>query len=53
MWLLTVIETYQDGYLLMSPNGDTQYVTIHQYNQLKENGRIHNGADSTTSSKEI
>ena len=53
MWLLTVIEKYLDGYLLMSPIGDTQYVSEQQYEQLKEQGRIQNGIDSSASSKKI
>jgi len=53
MWELTIIETYDDGYLLMSPNGDTQYITQQQYSKLKELGKLQNGTDCTTSSKEI
>ncbi len=50
---LTVIETYPDGYLLLSIYGDTQYVTITEFNKLNEQGRIRNGINCPASRKKI
>jgi len=36
MWEITIIKETDDGYLCMSPNGDTQWMTKEEYiNHLK------------------
>jgi len=35
-----VLKEFKDGYLIMAPNGDTQYITEHIYNDLKKKNKI-------------
>jgi len=34
-----VLKEFKDGYLIMVPNGDTQYITEHIYNDLKKKNK--------------
>jgi hypothetical protein len=35
-----VLKELKDGYLIMAPNGDTQYITEHIYKVLKMKNKI-------------
>jgi len=35
-----VLKEFKDGYLIMAPNGDTQYITEQIYNVLKKKNKI-------------
>lgn len=37
MWQLTIIQETKDGYLCMSPNGDTQWLTKEEYEKFNHN----------------
>ena len=36
-WKLTIINETKDGYLCMSPNGDTQWLTKEEFQQYEIN----------------
>lgn len=36
-WNIEVINKTNDGYLVMAPNGDTQWLTIEEYQKLQKN----------------
>ena len=40
MWKIVVVNQDAEGYLLMSPNGDTQWVNESDYLELKNAGKI-------------
>ena len=35
-----ILKEFKDGYLIMAPNGDTQYITEHIYKVLKMKNKI-------------
>jgi hypothetical protein len=38
--MFVVIKKYEDGYIIMAQNGDTQYITEEIYQSLKSKGKI-------------
>lgn len=40
--LFVVVNKLENGYLIMAPNGDTQYITEHIYKVLKMKNKISN-----------
>jgi hypothetical protein len=38
--IFVVVNKLEDGYIIMAPNGDTQYITEHIYNDLKKKNKI-------------
>ena len=36
-WELTIVNETKDGYLVMSPNGDTQWITKEEYESYLRN----------------
>ena len=35
-----ILKEFKDGYLIMAPNGDTEYITEETYQNLKLKGKI-------------
>ena len=38
--LFVVVNKLENGYLIMAPNGDTEYITEETYQNLKSKGKI-------------
>jgi len=38
--IFVVVNKLEDGYIIMAPNGDTQYITEETYQLLKSNEKI-------------
>ena len=36
-WVLTIVNETKDGYLCMTPNGDTQWLTKKEYEEFNRN----------------
>jgi len=39
-WEITIINELEDGYIVMSPLGDTMYITKEEYQKLKNNNKV-------------
>jgi hypothetical protein len=39
-WEITIINELEDGYIVMSPIGDTLYITKEEYQELKNNNNV-------------
>ena len=39
-WEITIINELEGGYIVMSPIGDTLYITKEEYQELKNNNNV-------------
>ena len=40
-WEISIIEEFKDGYLVMAPNGDTNYMSKEEYESYKNKKHKH------------